>query len=37
MEYWFEHYGKELNAMTSDLFHEDVLGFTTVMELIDLD
>ena len=37
MEYWLEHYGKGHNAVTSDLFHEDVLGFTTVMELIDLD
>ncbi len=34
LEYWSDHYSRELKNEMSDIFAERVLGFTTVMETL---
>lgn len=37
LEYWSNQFGKKLKTTLSEMFEEKVLGFTTLMEVIDLD
>jgi hypothetical protein len=35
LEYWSDNHGKKLRTDMSDLFMEKVVGFTTVMEVLE--
>jgi len=37
LELWFKNYGSKMQKCQSDKFQEKVLGFTTLMETIDLE
>jgi len=37
LDLWFQSHGTKMQKELSDQFHEKVLGFTTLMETIDLE
>lgn len=37
LEFWFKNHGSEMQKSLSDRFHEKALGFTTIMEVIDIE
>jgi len=37
LENWFQNHGTKMQKTQADKFQEKVLGFTTLMEVIDID
>ena len=37
LDLWFQNHGSKMQKNLSDRFQEKVLGFTTLMEIIDLE